>query len=107
MALATYSVGRIGAPEGHTLIDCDVVANKSGLADDGKPVVDKQVPADLRARMDVDSGEKPRQMVDQPGEEIEFAPEEPMCEAVQTEGQHTGIEQHFPARSRSRIARLD
>ena len=39
------------------LVDGDVVADLGGLADHDEAVVDEEVAADLRARMDVDRGQ--------------------------------------------------
>src|SRR3546814_10318109 len=56
--------------------------------------------------MDVDGGQKARQVVDGAGEEIKLALEQPVRDAVQPQRQHTRIKQHFPARARRRVAGL-
>ena len=107
MPLATDAIGRVGAAQRHALIDRHIVADIGRFADDGKAVVDEQMPTDLRAGMDIDGSQKSRQMVDQPGEEEQFAPEQPVRQAMQAKRQNARIEKHFPARARSGIARLD
>ena len=58
------------AAERHAVVDHDVVADLGGLADDhAHAVVDEEPPADGRAGMDLDAGEEPGQLGDQPGRE--------------------------------------
>ena len=85
VALAADAGGRVGAAERDVLVDGDVVADLGGLADHGEAVIDEEALADLRAGMDVDRGQEAREMVDQPGEEIEPPFAQPVRDAVQAE----------------------
>src|SRR3546814_7188509 len=61
MALAADTVRGVGAAERDALIDRDIIADLGGLADhDAETMIDEEVPADLRARMDVDRGDRKR-----------------------------------------------
>jgi hypothetical protein len=60
VALAADARRRVRPAERHALIDGDVVADLGGLADDGEAMVDEEVAADLRARMNVDRRQEAR-----------------------------------------------
>jgi len=107
MALAADAIGRIRTAQRYALVDSDIVANYGGLPDNGKAVIDEQMASDPGAGMNIDRGQKSGQMVDETREEIELALEQPVRQTMQAESQHPRIEQHLPARSRSRIAGLD
>jgi hypothetical protein len=57
-------------------------------------------------RVDVDRRQEACEVVDEAGEEIEFALEQPVSDAVQSQRPDARIEQHFPARTGRGIARL-
>src|SRR3546814_9508795 len=107
MGLARHSVSGVGAAQGDALVDGHLVADLGAFADHGEAVVDEEMAADGRAGMDVDGGQKARQVVDGAGEEIKLALEQPVRDAVQPQRQHTRIKQHFPARARRRVARSE
>jgi len=68
-------------------------------------VVNEESRADLGPGMDLDSGEKPGEVREETGEEIETVPPEPMGEAVKRNGMEAGIaEEHLEDRSRSWIS---
>ena len=62
---------------------------------------------DAGAGVDIDRGHEARQMVDRAGQEIELCLEQPMRDAVEGHRPEAGIQQHFPARARCRVARHD
>src|SRR3546814_10857579 len=70
-------------------------------------MIDEEVPADLRARMDVDRGQETRQVIDEAREEEQPRFEQPVRDAVHTDREQPRIEQNFPARPRRWVARLD
>src|SRR5690606_36935992 len=92
VAFAALAVGGIGAAEGDALVDGHVVADLGGLTDHGEAVVDEEVAADLRAGMDVDRGQPAAEMIDQAGEEVELAFEQPVGEAVEAERPDARVE---------------
>jgi hypothetical protein len=96
-----------GPAQGHTLVDRAVVADLRRLADhDAHAVVDEDAPADRRAGVDLDAGEKPRQMRDESPEPTQTVYPAPMRTPVQDERMQPGVAgQHFPGRARCRITR--
>src|SRR5690606_30090270 len=78
-----------------------------GLTDHGEAVVDEEVAADLRAGMDVDRGQPAAEMIDQAGEEVELAFEQPVGEAVEAERPDARVEQDFGTRARRGVASAD
>src|SRR3546814_20829237 len=108
MALAADAVRGVGAAERDALIDRDIVADLGGLADDdAETMIDEEVPADLRARMDVDRGQETRQVIDEAREEEQPRFEQPVRDAVHTAREQPRIETHFPARTRRWLPRLN
>src|SRR3546814_13651799 len=106
MALAADAVRGVGAAERDALIDRDIVADLGGLADDdAETMIDEEVPADLRARMDVDRGQETRQVIDEAREEEQPRLEPPVRDAVHTDREQPRIEQNFPARPRRWVDR--
>ena len=73
-----------GAAQRHALVDGAVVADLGGLADDhAHAVVDEHAPADGGAGMDLDAGEKARQVRDEAPQPAQAAPPAGMRPAVQ------------------------
>src|SRR3546814_12506495 len=70
-------------------------------------MIDEEVPADLRARMDVDRGQETRQVIDEAREEEQPRLEQPVRDAVHTDREQPRIKQNFTARTRRWVARLD
>src|SRR3546814_19240390 len=94
MALAADAVRGVGAAERDALIDRDIVADLGGLADhDAETMIDEEVPADLRARMDVDRGQETRQVIDEAREEEQPRLEQPVRDAVHTDREQPRIKQ--------------
>src|SRR3546814_17028093 len=104
--LAGDTVVGAGAAQRHALIDRHIVADLGGFADDGKSVVDEEVAADLHPGVNVDGGQKPREVVHHTGQEIQLPPEKPVSDAVKRKRMNPRIKQAFPAGSRRGIARL-
>src|SRR3546814_3884513 len=77
-----------------------------GFADGGKSVVDEEVAADIHPGVNVDGGQKPREVVHHTGQEIQLPPEKPVSDAVKRKRMNPRIKQDFPAGSRRGIARL-
>src|SRR3546814_5235040 len=75
MPLAGDAVVGAGAAQRHALIDRHIVADLGGFADDGKSVVDEEVAADLHPGVNVDGGQKPREVVHHTGQEIQRSEE--------------------------------
>ena len=90
-ALAPTRVGRVGTAQSNALIGRHIIANISGLSNHGKAMIDKQVPTDFCTGVNIDRGEKSRDMIDQPGKEIKFTLEQPMRQPMEADGQNTGI----------------
>ncbi len=107
VAFAADPGGRIGPAERDALIDGDVIADLGGLADNAEPVVEEKALAHLGTGMNVDGRQEAREMVDQPGDEIQPPFPQPMRDPVKAERPYAGIEQDVPARARRRIAGLD
>src|SRR3546814_12260440 len=70
-------------------------------------MIDEEVPADLRARMDVDRGQETRQVIDEAREEEQTRLEQPVRDAVHTDREQPRIKQNFPARPRPWVARSE
>jgi hypothetical protein len=107
VALAALAVGRVGTAQGRALVHGDVVTDFRGLPDHNEAVVDEEIAPDGRTGVDVDAGHEPREVIDQPGEEEQPHPEQAVRHPVEAHRPDPGIEQHFPARTRGRIARDD
>src|SRR6185312_573710 len=97
---------RVRTAQRDVLVDRDVVADFRGFADDAEAVIEEGPLPDPGAGMDVDRRQEAREMVDQPGEEIEPSVPEPVREAMEAKSPHSGIKEHVPARARRRIPRL-
>ena len=65
-------------------------------------MINEEIAADLRAGVNVNRGQHPRQMVDQPGQKEQPGVIEPVRHAVEAERPDPGIEQDLPARARRR-----
>src|SRR3546814_18079045 len=89
-----------------TLCPYTTLFRAGGFADDGKSVVDEEVAADLHPGVNVDGGQKPREVVHHTGQEIQLPPEKPVSDAVKRKRMNPRIKQDFPAGSRRGIARL-
>jgi hypothetical protein len=57
--------------------------------------------------MDIDGGQKAGEMVDESGQEIKLALEQPMGDAVEADRPKSRIKKDFPPRTRGGIPRLD
>ena len=71
------------------------------------PDMPEEAFADLGGRMDVDCGQEPRELVDQPGNEEQASFPQPVRKAVKAERPDARIEKHVPARSRCRVPHFD
>src|SRR3546814_13262512 len=80
--LAGDTVVGAGAAQRHALIDRHIVADLGGFADDGKSVVDEEVAADLHPGVNVDGGQKPREVVHHTGQEIQLPQEKQVSDAA-------------------------
>ena len=90
----SFAVREAGAAERHALVDRAVVPDLDGLADDdAHAVVDEESAPDGRTRMDLDAGQKARD-VREPAREDRNAPAmEPVDEAMGGDGLKAGIRQ--------------
>ena len=70
--ISALAVGRICAAQSNALINCYIIPDLSSLADDRKAVVDKEIGANLCAWMDVDRGQKAREMIDHTRQKMEL-----------------------------------
>ena len=103
MALAADPRRRIGPAQGDVLIDGDIIADLGGFADHGEAMVDKEIGADLGARMNVDRGQEAGDVVDSARQEIQLTAIKPVAEAMEGERPDTRVQQGFPARARRRV----
>ena len=103
--MALLAAGR-GAAEGDALVEVAVVADHGRLADDdAHAVVDEQPPPDLGARVDLDAGQEPAEVRDQPRQRDPAAHREAVRQAVDDEGVDAGVgEQDFERGARGRVA---
>ena len=96
-------------PEGHALVELDVVADHRRLADDhAGAVVDAEALADGRARMDVDAGARVGDLGQQPGQDGDALGVELVRDPVDRGGEEARIRgDHLVDALRRRIARDD
>src|SRR5208337_4312589 len=79
-------------PEHHAHVDEDIVADfRSFSYDDPHAVVDDHAAPDLRPGMDLDTGQEPADMGDEPGPEFQVMGPEPVRPAVEPEGMEPGV----------------
>ena len=64
VAFAADAIRRIGPAQRNALINRNVVTDFGRFANDGEAMVDKQMMANRRTGMNVDGGEKTRQVID-------------------------------------------
>ncbi len=101
MALAAL---RAGAAERHALIQQHVVADLGGFADHhAHTVIDKKPATDAGAGMDLDSGEKARQLRDQARNKGNARAPQAVGETMKQNRVQPRVEQHFPDISGGRI----
>src|SRR5439155_19112615 len=104
VALATDAGGRIGPAKRHMLVDGNVVADLRTFADYAEAMVEEEPLPDLRARMNVDGGQEPSEMIDKPREEKKLTFPEPVGNPMETQRRNARIKQHVPPRSRGGVA---
>src|SRR6267378_2847137 len=92
--------------ERHAVVQSAVVAQLCGLADHHPhAVVDEHAAADFRARMNLDAGEKTRDVRHEAGEPAHPNAPQPVRQAMNQERVKTGIAgEDFPGRTRRRVA---
>src|SRR5229473_4485815 len=84
-----------GAAERDALVDQHVVADFGGLPEHhAHTMIDEQAPADLRARMNLDTGEPARKLADQTAEQLCVMLPEPMCDAMKPDRMQSRICEH-------------
>jgi hypothetical protein len=83
MTLSANTGRRIGAAESHMLVDRHIVVDFGALADDAETMVKKETLPDPGARMNVDPGQEPGEMVDEASDEKEPPFPEPVGYAMQ------------------------
>jgi hypothetical protein len=111
MALLIALAVRIDAgrdtAQGHAVVERHVIAELAGFADDdAHAMIDKQVAADLRARMDFDTRQPSGDLRYQAGHKGPLAPPKPARQAVKSESLKARIAQdHLKPRAGGRIAR--
>ena len=95
--------------ERHAVIERAVVADFSGLADhDAHAVIDEKTPADLRARVNFDAGEKAANMRDHARKPAQALAPEPVREPVDQQRMKAGIAgDDFPRIAGRRVALED
>ena len=82
-----------GAAQRHAVVDGAVVPDLGGLPEHNThAVVNEQLAADFGAGMDLDAGEMPRQLTDEPCAEKPFVPIQKMCDLVRDQHMKTGIQ---------------
>jgi len=100
----TLAVLLTRAAERHALIECHVIADDSGLSDDDAiTVVDKEILADLRARVDFDACLAHGALRDPPRPEIMSAEIELMRDAIMQHDLKARIEEHLHVRVYRRV----
>ena len=81
-----------GPPQGHPLVNGDVVSNFRGLADDdAQAVVDKKAVSDFGPRMNLDGRKKAHHVGKPTSQELESLIPQPMVEAVPKDGMDAGV----------------
>ena len=91
MPLSTNSRGRIGAAKRDILIHGDIVADFRRFANDAETVIQKEIAADFRARVNVDTRQETRKVIDQPRQKKHLAQKQPVRDAVITYRPNAGI----------------
>jgi hypothetical protein len=106
IALAVAVDARRHATQGDAMIKCHIVADLAGLADHhAHAVVDEEAPADLGARVDLDSREPAAQLGDSAPDQAPAARPEGMRNAIEQDRLEAGIEQrHLEAIAGRRVA---
>src|SRR5690606_33484609 len=84
-----------------------VVTDLGGLSDHGEAMVDEEVAADLRARMDVDRSHPARPVIDGAREEEPAAAIQAVRDPVIADRPHAGVKENFQAGAWRGIARFD
>ena len=104
MALAFVGLGH--AAQSHTLVNRAVVADNAGAADDNAAaVIDENPPPQLRARVDFDRRQKPRDMRQNPRQQFPIPFPQAVVHAVQPNRVQPRIAQHnLDVALRNRIA---
>lgn len=86
-------VACVCASERDTVIEHAVVADDCGLADDNAhAVIDEQATADLGTWMNLDSGEEPGDLREEPSEEPQLPAPQRMADAMPPDGVHPRVE---------------
>src|SRR5581483_41293 len=89
MALAFFLAG---PSESDPLVDSDVVAQDSGLANyHAHSVIDEETPADLSGGMDFDAGEPAKALRIETSQQAKMASPEPVADVVSPDGVKAGV----------------
>ena len=104
----TLSFVQTDTAQGNSLVDGAVIAHNGGLSNDNAAaVVDQNAVSELRARMDLDQGEKARDLSDQACDKEHVMFIKPVCKPVPDQGMNTLVQQKYlQCASCSRIALL-
>jgi len=107
--MALGALGERGAPQRHALVNGAVVADLGGLADhDAHAMVHEDAAADDRPGMDLDAGQKARQVRDKAAGPAQPVRPAPVRDAVHPQRVQAGIAgDDFPGGARGRVAVAD
>ena len=82
-----------GTAQRHTVINRAVITNFGGLAkDDAHTVVDEQLAANLRAGVNLNAGQVPRQLADQPRQKKALMIIQKMCNLMRYQHMKAGVQ---------------